>query len=332
MTEMDASIPRVTLVIPIRNEETHIERCLRAVQAQTYPHDALEIIVVDGESADRTPDVVRDAMALDHRIRLLSNPSRTMAHGLNVGIRAATGEFVGVVSGHSAPAADYVRQCVDAMERTGASSVGGRIVREAHGEMHRAISIATASPIGVGDSRHNYARRAGWVDTVFPGFWRRDLFDNLGAFDPVMIANEDNEFSYRIRKAGGRIWYDPSIEVEYVPRSTLQGLFAQYRRYAYGKMRVLRKHRGGLRWRHFAPAVWLAFVVVGAVVGLFLPLILWLWLAGVALYLLIVVIGGMRMGGRGAPWWQVSLAVITLHIAYGVGTWQGLASWFSHTE
>lgn len=327
----DGPQPIVSLVVPIRNEAEHIGACLRSVQAQTYPRDLIECIVVDGESSDDTVGIVERLMAEDDRIHLLVNRRRGMTPGLNMGIQAATGTFVGVVSGHAILPSDYVARSVDAIGRTGAWSVGGRIVRMAKAPMQRAIAIATASRIGVGDSAHNYALEAGWVETVFPGFWRRELFDRIGLFDPAMTANEDNELSLRIRKAGGRIWFDPEIRVDYVPRATLGELLRQYRSYGTGKMRVLRKHGGGLRWRHFVPAVWVAFLGLGALLSILIPSFILVWLLGLGLYAGILIIAGRRLRRDGARWWQVTAALAILHLAYGVGTWTGLATWWSAT-
>jgi succinoglycan biosynthesis protein ExoA len=287
------------------------------------------VIVVDGESTDRTAAIATTAAAADPRIRLVPNPGRTTPDGLNVGIQLATGDYIGAVIGHSIPSADYVERAVQASIHTGAWSVGGRIVRRAENPMHRAIALATSSRVGVGDSVHNYATTAGWVETVFPGFWRRDLFDRIGLFDTQMVANEDNELSLRIRKAGGRIWYDPEIRVAYVPRASIGGLFRQYRLYGLGKMRVLRKHRGGLRWRHVIPAAWVAFVVLGGLVGAFVSVIGLLWLGGLAAYGLTILVAAVRLGRTGAAWWRIALALVTIHHAYGIGTWQGVATWRS---
>ena len=321
--------PTVSLVVPVRNEEAHVQACLEAIRAQTYPPGLLEVIVVDGESTDATVAIVERVAASDASIKLLRNPQRSMPTGLNLGIRAATGEYVGVVSGHSVLQPDYVDRALSVMEATGAWAVGGRIIRRAEGPMQSAIALATASRIGVGDSAHNYAAQGGWVETVFPGFWRLQLFEHIGTFDPHMVANEDNEFSLRIRKAGGRIWYDPAIRVEYSPRETLGGVFTQYRRYGLGKMRVLRKHRGGLRWRHLVPAAWVAFLGFGAVLSLLVRPLLVAWLLGIAAYVAAIVATGVRLRRPGVAWWRITAALATLHIAYGIGTWQGLVTWWS---
>lgn len=327
MSRRDVARPFVTLVVPVRNEEAHIGACLDAIAAQDYPADHIEVLVVDGASTDSTSRLVTAAMQADQRIRTLPNPDLVMPTGLNIGIEAANGEYVGVVSGHSVVPPDYVTRAVAAMETSGAWSVGGRIVRQAHSPMQAAIALATSSRVGVGDSVHNYGSQVGWVETVFPGFWRRELFERVGLFDPAMIANEDNELSLRIHRAGGRIWYDPAIRVEYVPRASLGGLFRQYRRYALGKMRVLRKHRSGLRWRHAVPALWVAIIVLGAVAAAFVRELAPIWLFGVVTYLATVIVTAVRLGRHHVSWWRITLALATIHVGYGIGTWQGLASW-----
>ena len=322
----------VTLIVPIRNEQDHIAACLRSIREQTYPAELLEVIVVDGESSDQTRRIVLEEAGDDPRIRLIPNPARSTAEGFNLGIQHASGTYVGQVSGHSSLPPEYVAAAVEALDRTAAWSVGGRVVRRATTPMQHAIAVATSSPIGVGDSTHNYATQAGWVETVFPGFWRRDVFDRIGLLDPQMVVNEDNEFSLRIRRAGGRIWYEPAIGVEYTPRSSLAALFKQYRGYALGKMRVLRKHRGGLGVRHFVPAIWLLLLVAGGVAALIVSQIRWFWLAGVMLYLGALVVAGLRLKTPAATWWRITAAIAVLHIAYGIGTWQGLAKWSSRSQ
>ena len=327
MPQPDDSRPTVSLVIPVRNEGAHIEACLGAIGGQDYPADRIEVLVVDGESTDDTAALVAKIGQADPRVRLLANPQRIMPAGLNVGIEAASGEYVGVVSGHSALPPDYVSRAVAAMETSGAWSVGGRIMRRAHGPMQAAIALATSSRVGVGDSLHNYAARAGWVETVFPGFWRRELFEHIGLFDPAMVANEDNELSLRIHEAGGKIWYDPAIRVDYLPRSSLGALFRQYRRYGLGKMRVLRKHRGGLRWRHVVPALWVAFLVLGAIASILAPAFAPIYLLGIGIYLATVIVAAVRLARRDVSWWRIAMALATIHLGYGIGSWQGLATW-----
>ena len=316
--------PSVTLVVPIRNESRHIDDCLGALVGQTYPRELLQIIVVDGESTDDTPLRVASWQERDDRILLLKNPDRLMAIGLNLGIASSTADIVGVISGHSSVEPDYVQRAVEALQRTGAWCVGARVARESFTPVQRAIARAATSPMGVGDSRHNYATKSGWAETAFPGMWHRWVFERVGAFDVAMAYNEDNELSHRILAAGGRIWFEASIVVSYVPRGSLRGVFTQYRRYGRGKLGVFRKHRGALRWRHLVPPAWVAWVPGSALVGFILPAA---WLAlGVSVAVYVGVLLAAAAWGRrpGDPVVLTVAAYAAIHAGYGIGVWQGL--------
>lgn len=321
--------PVVSLVMPVRNERGRIEACLTSLLGQDYPADRLEIIVVDGMSDDGTATVVHD-LATTARIpvRLVENPDLTMPLGLNRGIEASAGEIVGVISGHSVVETDYVTRAVERLQATGAWSVGGAIERVGETGVQRAIAAATGSRIGVGDASHNYATSAGWVESVFPGIWPRSVFETIGMFDPAMTANEDNELSLRIREAGGRIWYDPSIRVRYWPRASLGALFTQYRRYARGRMAVYRKHRSGLDWRHLLPPILVAWIALGWSAALAHPIGLAVWLGSLVAYLLVVAAGSLATVGAKANPLLVTAAVVTMHVAYGIGMVQGAVDGF----
>jgi succinoglycan biosynthesis protein ExoA len=324
---MTASIPdppSVTLVVPIRNESRDIDRCLEALTGQGYPRERLQIIVVDGASTDDTLERVAAWMARDERIVLLTNPDQLMAIGLNLGINASEADVVGVISGHSSVEPDYVQRAVDALQRTGAWCVGARVARESSTPVQRAIARAASSPIGVGDSRHNYAKESGWAETAFPGVWHRWVFDRIGTFDVAMSYNEDNELSHRILAAGGRIWFEASIVVHYVPRGTLGGVFTQYRRYGRGKVGVFRKHLRALRWRHLVPPAWVAWLPASAVAGLFVPA-MWLALgASGAAYAALLFAASARGREPGDPVLLTGAAFAAIHAGYGIGIWQGL--------
>lgn len=315
--------PFVSIIVPVRNEAAGIDACLDALRDQTYPADRFEILVVDGQSTDDTPDRIRHHAAGDARVRLIENPERAMPFGLDRGIAAARGDVIGVMSGHSTGERDYIERCVDALTRTGAWAVGGAIVRVATNPVQQAIAIATGSRLGVGDARHDYATEAGEVEAVFPGMWPRWVFERVGLFDPKMAFNEDNELSLRIRLAGGRIWMDPRIRVNYTPRGSLDGLWRQYFGYARGKLQVWHKHRGGLRWRHLVPPAFVAAIIIGLAGGLALP---WLWgAAGLAVIVYLVIMGGgsiLLTAGRDAH--LVLAALATMHVAYGFGFWRGI--------
>jgi succinoglycan biosynthesis protein ExoA len=319
--------PFVSVVMPIRNEANRITDTLTAVLAQDYPADRMEVIVVDGVSDDGTPDVVRSiAERSDRTVIILNNPARIVPAALNHAIRAARGEVIVRVDGHCRLETDYVRRCVEALARTGADNVGG-VQRAKGGSLRgRAIAVATMSPFGVGNARFRYSERPGWVDTVYLGTYRRDLFDRIGGFDEELANNQDDDFNIRLTKAGGRIWLDPAIRVTYQPRESISALWRQYFRYGLYKVRVLQKS-GWTSARHFVPAVFVVLLVAGVVgaavarnplVGLVVPAVYAVGAAGAGL------ISGRR---DAATMLLLPIVFATLHVAYGTGFLAGLWRW-----
>ena len=321
--------PRVTVIMPIRNEASFIERSLGAVLAQDYPADRLEVLVADGLSTDKTREVVAELARRhpDIAVAVVDNPGRIVPTGMNACLRRASGEVIVRVDGHTIVEPDYVRRCVDALERTGADCAGGRMDPVSESGFGRAVALATASPFGVGGARFHYSSTEEWVDTVYMGAWRREVFDRVGRFDEEMVRNQDDELSYRIRARGGRVLLDPSIRSAYYPRSTLRSLWRQYFQYGYWKVRVLQKHALQMRARQFAPP---AFVVALAALAAFAPFAAAgrAWLAGlVGVYLTANLAASAwaarRADARSAPWLPVVFAV--LHVSYGAGFLAGLA-------
>jgi cellulose synthase/poly-beta-1,6-N-acetylglucosamine synthase-like glycosyltransferase len=213
-------------------------------------------VVADGASEIR-PAVVRQAAAAwrDISIRIVDNPARTIPTALNRAIGAARGDVLVRLDAHSIPAEDYVRRCVESLKTTGAANVGGvwEIQPRGRGWIPRAIAAAAGHPLGAGDARYRIHGRAGPVDTVPFGAFQRDWLRRVGPFDENLLANEDYEFNYRLRQAGGVVWFDPSIRSAYYARGSLAELWRQYARYGYWKARMLLLHPRSLRWRQALP-------------------------------------------------------------------------------
>ena len=321
---MNTSHPVVSIIVPACNEAATIEACLEGLRHQDYPADRLEIVVVDGLSSDDTADRVRRVGRSDPRVRLITNQGRITPLAFNLGIRAARGDIIGVISAHAVPESSCVRRGVDALQSTGAWCVGGSIKRVGGTPTQRAISAATSSPFGVGNAAHNYATDARWVETAFPGMWPRWVFEKVGLFDPELVRNQDDELSFRIREAGGRIWYDPGIVVEYTPRGSFGGLFSQYRQYGMWKVRVFQKHPRAARARHLVPAAWVASMTGGILLAPVTPIAPVLTVASAGAYGAVMAAALARVDRRGASRMSVLQALVTLHLAYGIGFWQGI--------
>jgi glycosyltransferase involved in cell wall biosynthesis len=249
--------PTVTLVVAMRNEARHIDACLRSIVGQDYPPDRLEILAIDGRSTDASRSIAERALEGRPLARVLENPDVIQAAAWNRGIDMASGDVIGIVSGHATLGPGYVASAVAALERTGATMVGGPVHAIGEGVVGTAIATASVSPFGVGGARHHYATEAVEVDTVFMGLCRAEDY-RRHRFDPRMVRNQDDELSYRILDAGGRIVCDPTIQSTYASRSSFGGLVRQQFSYGRWKVLVLRRHPRQVRVRQLIPPIFVA--------------------------------------------------------------------------
>lgn len=319
---------RVTVIMPVRNEADFIAQSLGAVLKQDYPHDRLQVIVADGHSEDATCEIIQHLAAQHPEIdlKMLDNPHKIVPTGFNLALQQASGEIIIRVDGHTVIAPDYVRQCVAALANSDAACVGGRMNAIANQPTGEAIALATSTPFGIGGGQFHYSDQATWVDTVYMGAWPRQLFDELGGFDEELVRNQDDEFSYRLRAAGHRIWLDPTIISHYFCRDSIRHLWRQYYQYGFYKVRVMQKHPRQMRPRQFAPPLLVATVIGGLILAPFSIYIRILWLIALALYLTANLAASLYTA-RKAGWRHlVRLPPVfgVLHFSYGLGFWHGL--------
>lgn len=317
--------PTVTVIVPVRNEERFIERCLYSVAAQDYPRARIDVLVVDGRSTDLTRQVVaRFAAESTLDLRLLDNPARKAAAAMNVGLREARGDIIVRVDGHATLAPDYVRRAVAALEASSAECVGGVLATEGRSPVGRAIAAAMSSRFGVGGAMFRTGGAAGPVDTVAFGAYRRRVFDRLGPFREDIDAGEDDEFNYRLRDAGGAIILLPELRATYAARETLPALWRQYLAYGLAKPRVLQLHPSQAQARHLVPPAFVAALALSALAVLAGKPLALRALAGV--YTLVAAIASLRLAVQHGPRLLLPLfaAFPCMHIAYGCGFLAGL--------
>ena len=315
-------LPHVTIAMPAFNEEKYIEACIASVQAQDYPADHVEILIADGRSTDATRDILARLTAADPRIQMIDNPARLQAAGLGLLVKAASGEVIVRMDVHCEYAPDYVRRCVETLERTGADNVGGAQRARAKTFFQRALCAALGSPLGVGGAKYRSAEAEGFVDTVFLGAFRRRVFETIGLWDPGAITNEDAELNQRILESGGQIYLSRDIVVHYYPRESYRALATQYFRYGRGRARTLLKLGRFPTLRPMLPFA----MVVGGVALIALPPLWPIAPAAAAAYALATGAEAVRVGGKLGP-----LAIPTvwgifpvLHASHGAGFAAGL--------
>ena len=314
--------PRVTIAMPAYNEERYIEACIASVSAQDYPRHLIEILIADGRSTDATREIVARLAAADPRIHLVDNPARLQAAGLGQLVKQATGDVVVRMDVHCEYAPDYVRRCVETLERTGADNVGGAQRAKARTGFQRALCAALASPLGVGGARYRAADAEGFVDTVFLGAFRRRVFETVGLWDPGAITNEDAELNQRILDTGGQIYLSRDIVVHYFPRDSFKTLARQYYKYGIGRARTLLKLGSFPNLRPALPFL----MVIGGATLLAVPPLWPLAPAAFATYALATGAEAVRVGAALGPAAIPTIWAIfpTLHVSHGIGFATGL--------
>ncbi len=323
----ERKLPLVSAVVAMRNEERFIGKCLTSLAEQDYPAEYLEVLVVDGRSTDRSREIVSAFRARMPNLRLLDNERKVAPVAFNIGIRNAQGDIVAIIGAHCYLASDYVSRCVEYLSATGAECVGGPVESIGETPVAKAIAMAIGSPFGVGDALFRYSQREQYVDTLAFGAYRRDVFDRVGFFDEELVGNEDDEFNYRLRSHGGKLFLTPAIKAFYYVRASLSALWKQYFRYGFGKVRVVWKHPRLVRLRHLIPALFVASLMLGGLLSIFSPpfgLLLGFILGS---YLVLSFFFSLRIASRKG--WKylpyLPLAFACLHVAYGAGFLLGLA-------
>jgi len=310
------------VIIPVRNERAALGPCLDAVLRQTYPPDAIEIIVVDGHSGDGSREVAEAYARRDPRVRLLASPLGTIPAGLNVGIRACRGDVVARVDARVRLEPDYLETAVTLLRTTGADNVGGPVRSVTRTVTGQALAAAWSSRLGLGEASARYGDAAEhWTDTVYLGVVPRRVFDSIGLYDEEIVQDEDTEFNYRLRARGGRILMSPRLRSHYLNDPSLSRIARKNFAFGVCKVAVWRKHPAMLKGRHFVPPLFVAALVLGPALAWFHRFLGGLWLLLVASYavacLSVALSSYLRRRERGALLLPVVLPLI--HLSWGAG-------------
>ena len=253
-------MPPVSVIVPARDAAATLARALESVLAQDYA-GGFEVIVADGSEGAETAALVRRRFP---GVRLVPNPGREIARGLNVALRAARHRVIARCDARAVLPEGYLTRAVATLLRTGAANVGGRQNPVGLSFFERAVALATSTPLGAGGARHRIGGAEGPVDTVFLGVFGREALDAAGGFDESLLRNEDYELNWRLRARGGTVWFDPALVVDYRPRGSLRALARQYFDYGRWKRVVLGRHPRSLKLRQAAPPLLLAALAASA--------------------------------------------------------------------
>ncbi len=325
----------LSVICPIYNEESRIEECILSILAQDYPKEDLEVLFVDGQSSDRTRDIIANYMLNYSFIKLLDNPKRIAPAALNIGIRASSGDIIMRLDAHAKYPANYFSLLVSKLKESGADNVGGvcRTLPAKDTSVCRAIAHAMSSPFGMGNSYFRIGSdHEMWVDTVPFGCFKRDIFDKIGLFDEELVRNQDDEFNGRIIKNGGRILLLPEVVVDYFARDSLTKTAKMFFQYGLFKPLVNHKLQKPTTLRQFIPPLFFAGLIAGGLLSVFSKTILWIFVSVIVLYVLCCFVFGRN---RERVWPDVLWMPFTfsaIHLSYGCGYWVGILKMISHRK
>ena len=305
----------VSVVLPILNEERYLAGAITGILAQQYL-GPLEVILALGPSSDRTNEIAQALASKDSRIVLVENPSGRTAAALNRAIAASKYSIICRIDGHAEIAPTYIANAVKVMNQTSAVNVGGIMAASGIGAFERAVATAMRSPLGVGVARFHTGGKPGPADTVYLGLFNKAALLAIGGYDERFTRAQDWELNFRLRQAGGTIWFDPDLVVTYRPRPNFRALARQYFEYGRWRRAVSRNHKGTINLRYLAPPVTVAITALSIIFGVVLNSIFFL---PAGLYLLGNLIGSFIIG---KDWKErVSLPAIlaTMHFSWGIG-------------
>lgn len=319
----------VSIIIPCRNEQNYIGKCLDSFVNQTYPKQCFEVFVCDGMSTDKTRTIVKEYEKKYGNIKLLDNLGLTAPKGMNLGIKKSTADIVVIFGAHAFADKDFIKYNVEALEKRGIGCAGGPIETISEDDKGTAIALAMSSPFGVGNALFRYAQKETFVDTVAFGAYRKETLEKIGYFDEELVRNQDDELNYRVVKSGCKVLLTPKVRSYYYSRSSLSKLWKQYYQYGFWKVRVMQKHGKPASLRHLIPMIFVAANLLGIILGIFVKPILYIWLLEVLLYFICSIWASMKVSkGKINLFKYMPLIFPILHLSYGIGFIEGLFSFY----
>jgi glycosyltransferase involved in cell wall biosynthesis len=325
---MHASRIRASVIVPMRNEALHIQACLASLLEQTIASDEYEIIVVDGQSVDGSGELVWGLQTDRPNIILLQNPSRTMPAGMNIGLRHARGDVIIVAGAHTVYPPEYVERSLRFLEKTGADVVGGPVITVASCDTFAGRMIATllSCRFGVGDSAFRTRLKAGFVDTVPFGAYRREIFERVGVYNERLVRIQDHELHCRIRQNGGRIYITPELTTAYRTVPSYRSLCKKGFNTGLWQFYTLSQNPSSFSLRHFVPLCFVLWLGTLIALAIFTPGTTAMFAVTLALYMAT----GFRFGAseiQNNTYFTrllIPIYAFPFHFSYGMGTIVGL--------
>ena len=317
---------KVSIIITARNEEKYLPMLFEDILNQTYPLQNIEVVLMDSNSTDNTRKLMEEFKNNNESlsVQIVTNERQIQAAGFNEGVKHATGDVVLKIDAHSRIPQDFVQKNVNEII-AGAFVCGGNrpTVVDSDDDFSKTLHIVEESALGSSIANYRKSNVKRKVNSIFHGMYRKEVFEKVGLADERLLRTEDNEFHYRVRKAGYDIIFNPEIESYQYIRPTFTKMIQQ--KFANGYWIGLTSHicRDCLSLFHFGPGVFVATLLI---LMMFTPISFIPLLTVFGLYILAVL--GLSILEISKQKFNPTLLLIpfimmAVHFAYGIGTIKG---------
>lgn len=312
----------VSIIIPCKNEEQYIEKCITSLLQNTYPQELITIYVCDGLSTDKTVEIVKEISSKNSSVHLLNNTKQTTPFALNLGLRKSEADIKIILGAHAEADANFISENVKTFEIDNKIGCAGGVIENVYeNNTSKTIGLAMSSSFGVGNAHFRTGAKDGYVDTVAFGAYKKEVFETIGYFDESLTRNQDDEFNYRLIKNDFKIYLNKKIKSKYYVRGSFNKLFRQYYQYGYWKVFVGKKHKTVTSLRQLIPLFFVLFLITGAISSLFHSYLFYTFLAGVGIYFIAAFIAAFSLKSNPI---KIVFSFLILHISYGFGYLMGI--------
>jgi glycosyltransferase involved in cell wall biosynthesis len=322
-------LPIVSIIIPCRNEENFIGKCLDSIISNDIPKNNLEVLIIDGMSEDKTREIIKKYSKRYTFISVIDNPQKIVPTALNLGIKRSKGSIIMRMDAHNIYDDKYISKCVKYSQEFKVDNVGGiwKILPGNNTLISKSIALATSHPFSAGNAYYKVgSKEPKYVDTVPFGCFRKEIFKKIGFFDEDLIRNQDDEFNHRIIKNKGKILLVPDIISYYYARDSLFNLWKMYYQYGYFKPLVLQKIGRILTLRQFIPAIFISSLITSGLFSLAKPQFFIIFFVISLFYLFFNLLFSFLIATKQGLTYFAILPFVFLifHLSYGIGYLKGI--------
>ena len=323
----------VSVVVGLLNEEKFLPRLIEDFKNQTYPHDKMELIFIDGMSKDTSWQILENFKQSNHDFHdviLLKNPKIILSAGMNVGIKAASGECILKVDCHSHITDNFIENNVKVIEEGEYVCGGPRPnIIENEDNLSKTLLLVEENMFGSGIANYRKETSERHVNSVFQGMYRKEVFEKVGLLDEKVGRVEDNELHYRIRKNGHKIRYSNNILSYQYTRPTIKRMLKQKYSNGYWIGKVSHVYPKAFSIFHFVPLVFVLAIIFSLLMIPFTKLFIALLSSLYLIFTLMIMLMTIINNKFNITLLLMPILLFLIHVYYGLGTLVGLVKGFS---